>query len=180
MENKKIEVAVFGGGCFWCLQALFPRIKGVEKVVSGYAGGEKENPTYEEVSSGETGHAEVNEIGFNPEIISYKDLLYVFFYAHNPTTLNCQGNDVGTQYRSVIFYTNEEQHKIAEDFIKDLTEKKAYDKPIVTQLVPLEKFYPAEEYHQQYFEKNPKNAYCQMVVAPKLKKFSEIFKKYHK
>jgi len=177
---KKIETAVFGGGCFWCTEAVFSRLKGVEKVTSGYAGGKKLNPTYEEVSGGTTGHAEVIKIEYDPAIIGFENLLEVFFATHNPTTLNCQGRDIGTQYRSIILYMNGQQKKIIEEFIKKLSEEKVFAKPIVTETKPLENFYEAEKYHEQYYDKNIAKPYCQLVISPKLaklrKKFSRLLK----
>ncbi|HAV11470.1 MAG TPA: peptide-methionine (S)-S-oxide reductase [Candidatus Moranbacteria bacterium] len=179
-ENEKLETAVLGGGCFWCLEAVYLHVKGVESVVSGYAGGQRENPTYEEVSSGETGHAEVVKIGFDPEKISYEDILRIFFSVHDPTTPNRQGGDVGTQYRSIILYVDEDQRNAADLVRNEFTDQAIYGSPIVTELAPLEKFYPAEEYHQRYFEKNPEKAYCQAVVAPKLSKFRKKFEGLYK
>ena len=179
-QNKKIETAYFSGGCFWCLEAVFTRVKGVVSSVSGFAGGEKENPSYEDVSSGTTGHAETVKIGFDPALISYKDLLSVFFYIHDPTSLNRQGDDVGTQYRSAIFYADEAQKKIADDFVSSLASEKTYKKPIVTEIMPLKKFYQAEEYHQHYFEKNPNESYCTLVIAPKVEKLKAAFKKFYR
>lgn len=174
------EIAILGGGCFWCLDAAYSRTNGVKDVVVGYAGGKTEDPNYDDVSGGSTGHAEVAEIHFDRAVISYEDVLGIFFTIHDPTTLNRQGHDVGTQYRSVIFYLNEEQKKTAEKVMKELTDAKYYDDPIVTQLLPLEKFYTAEDYHQHYFDKNPDQAYCQLVIMPKLVKFKEKFKKFYK
>lgn len=168
--------AVFGGGCFWCTEAIFPQLKGVKKVTPGYAGGETENPNYESVCSGNTGHAEVIEIEFDPNIISYKELLEIFFNTHDPTTLNRQGNDAGTQYRSIILYSSEKQKREAEDLISKIGPE--FKNPIVTEVKKLDKFYPAEEYHREYFKKNPDKAYCQFVISPKVKKFlSEYSKK---
>ena len=164
------ESAVFGGGCFWCIQAIFSRLKGVNKVTSGYAGGKTINPTYEQVCGGRTGHAEVVKIDFDPAIISYHDLLQVFFKAHDPTTLNRQGADVGTQYRSVILYTSEEQKNEAEKFIVEATRDRMFSQPVVTEVKPLETFYPAEAYHQDYYQLHPEKGYCQAVIAPKLAK----------
>ena len=178
--DKKLETAFLGGGCFWCLEAVYLHVKGVESVVSGYAGGQRENPTYEEVSSGETGHAEVVKIGFDPEKISYEDILRIFFSVHDPTTPNRQGGDVGTQYRSIILYVDEDQRNSADLVRNEFTDQVIYGSPIVTELAPLEKFYPAEEYHQRYFEKNPEKAYCQAVVAPKLSKFRKKFEGLYK
>lgn len=165
------EVATLGGGCFWCLEAVFDDVEGVEKVVSGYSGGEKENPTYEEVCTGETGHAEVVQITFDPEVISYRELLGIFFDIHDPTTLNRQGADVGTQYRSVIFYHSDEQRQVAEEVIGQLEASGRWSSPIVTQVEPFKAFYPAEDYHHRYFERNPLQPYCRMVIAPKVAKF---------
>ena len=175
-QNSKYETATFGSGCFWCTEAIFERVKGVESVVSGYSGGTVENPTYNEVSSGITGHAECSQIIFDPSIISYDELLEIFWKTHDPTTLNRQGNDVGTQYRSVIFYQNEDQKEKAEYYRKKLTEEKIWDKPIVTEITKFEKFYPAEDYHQEYYENNPNQGYCAYVITPKVEKFEKIFK----
>lgn len=182
MDNlkKNLESCVLGGGCFWCLEAAFTRTKGVENVVSGYAGGKSTNPTYEAVCGGETGHAEVVEIHFDPSVITYEDILNIFFSIHDPTTLNRQGHDVGTQYRSVIFYMNDEQKKTAEKVMKNLEEEKLFGDPIVTQLLPLEKFFVAEDDHQHYFDKNPEQAYCQIVIMPKLIKFRQKYKQFYK
>jgi methionine-S-sulfoxide reductase len=173
--NKKNETTVFGGGCFWCLEAVFEKLKGVKSVVSGYAGGTKENPTYEEVCSGKTGHAEVVKIEYDPEIISFTELLTVFFAVHDPTTLNCQGADAGTQYRSVILYSGDLQKAEAEKFIEKLSAEKVFDQPIVTEIKPLENFYPAENYHQQYFQYNKQKPYCQFHISPKVAKLREKF-----
>lgn len=173
-----MEIAVFGGGCFWCTEAVFQRLNGVKSVVSGYAGGNKENPSYQEVSYEETGHAEVVKVEFDPTKISYKQLLEVFWYVHDPTTLNQQGNDVGTQYRSIILYTSDEQKREAEQSIKEMQEKynnQPIAKRVVTEIKPLVKFYTAEEYHQQYFEKNPNQPYCQLIIGPKLEHFEMMF-----
>src|SRR5262245_4458384 len=169
------ELATLAGGCFWCLEGVYENLKGVEKVVSGYAGGRVANPTYEAVCSGTTGHAEVVQITFDPAVVTFRELLEVFFTIHDPTTLNRQGNDIGTQYRSAIFYHSDEQKKVAEEVIKDLAEKKIWGSPIVTQLVPLAEFYPAEEYHQRYFERNPNQGYCQVIISPKVSKFRKAF-----
>ena len=166
----KNETVVFGGGCFWCTEAVFKMLKGVSSVLPGYSGGKTKYPTYAEVSMGDTGHAECIQIEFNPTLIQYRDLLTVFFGSHDPTTLNRQGADVGTQYRSVIFYTNEKQKKTAEDFIKELNSSNTKGKPIVTEVVPLEAFYEAENYHKDYFERNKEQAYCELVINPKLEK----------
>jgi methionine-S-sulfoxide reductase len=179
MENRnahKYEVATFGQGCFWCAEAIFKELDGVVKVESGYSGGTLSNPTYKEVCSGQTGHAEVVQITFDPSKISYDEMLEIFWKTHNPTTLNQQGNDVGTQYRSVIFYHNEEQKRLAEAYKKKLMDEKIWDAPIVTEISPYTKFYKAEDYHQNYYENNPNQAYCQYVIVPKLEKFEKIFK----
>ncbi|WP_320052703.1 peptide-methionine (S)-S-oxide reductase MsrA [uncultured Acetobacteroides sp.] len=179
MENEnahKYEVATFGQGCFWCAEAIFKELNGVTKVESGYSGGTIANPTYKEVCSGQTGHAEVIQITFDPSKISYDELLEVFWKTHNPTTLNRQGNDIGTQYRSVIFYHNEEQKRLAEAYKKKLADEKIWDNPIVTEISLYTKFYKAEDYHQNYYENNPNQAYCQYVIVPKLEKFEKIFK----
>jgi peptide-methionine (S)-S-oxide reductase len=167
--------AIIAGGCFWCTEAVFKELQGVEKVESGYAGGSVDNPTYEQVSTGQTGHAEAIEITYDPKVISYKELLEVFFVVHDPTTLNRQGADVGTQYRSAIFYHSPQEKKIAEEVIKDFTAKKIYKAPIVTKLEPFTKFFVAEEYHQNYFERNPDKAYCRIVIEPKVLKFRKEF-----
>lgn len=179
MENKKeLETAVFGAGCFWCVEAIFGSIKGVSTSESGYTGGTIANPTYKEVCGGETGHIEVVKVVFDPTIISYTDLLEVFFSVHNPTTPDRQGNDVGHQYQSAIFYSSEVQKTTAQLVIKTLTEEKAFDAPIVTELHPLGTFYKAEDYHQDYIYKgdNAQQPYCQMVVIPKVEKFKKSFK----
>lgn len=165
------EIAVLAGGCFWCLEAIFEDLKGVSHVTSGYAGGNLPHPTYEEVCTGKTGHAEVVQISYDPEQISFGDLLEVFFNIHDPTTLNRQGEDVGTQYRSAIFYTSAKQRQIAEDMIRDIEQQKVFDLPIVTELVPLADFYPAEAYHGNYYKLNPNQPYCRVVIAPKIAKF---------
>ena len=165
-----MEKATLAGGCFWCLEAVFDELKGVQEVVSGYAGGHKSNPTYQQVCTGTTGHAEVVQITFDPTVISFKDLLDVFFTIHDPTTLNRQGNDVGTQYRSAIFYHSPEQQAAAGEAIKALEAEKVWDRPIVTEMAPLAEFYPAEEYHSDYYQRNPQQPYCQAVIAPKVAK----------
>ena len=165
------EEAVFGGGCFWCIEAIFQELIGVEEVISGYAGGTITNPTYEQVCTGETGHAEVIKIIFNPEEITYKELLEMFFKNHDPTALNRQGGDIGTQYRSVIFYYNIEQKEIAEFVIDNITKQGIWKEKIVTELSPLKDFYKAEEYHQNYFLKNPTQGYCKVIIEPKVSKF---------
>ena len=171
-----MEKATFGSGCFWCTEAVFERLNGVKKVVSGYAGGTVENPTYEEVCSGTTGHAEVTQITYDPKIISYDELLEVFWKTHNPTTLNRQGNDVGTQYRSVIFYHSEEQKQLAEKYKEELNKSGAWDRPIVTEISLLTNFFSAEGYHQDYYKNNPNQGYCAFVIAPKVEKFEKVFK----
>lgn len=171
----KTETATFAAGCFWCVEEQFKQLEGVVSVTSGYTGGTAENPTYEEVSAGNTNHAEACNIVFNPAVISYKELLEAFFVAHDPTQLNRQGNDVGTHYRSAVFYHNKEQKQLTEFYIDQLNKKKAYDKPVVTQVAPFKKFYNAEEYHQNYYENNPNQAYCRLVVKPKVDKFRKTF-----
>ncbi len=173
--NSKKEVAVFGGGCFWCTEAVFEQVKGVISVKSGFAGGTVPNPTYPQVCTGRTGHAEVARIEFDPTQISYRDLLEVFFATHDPTTLNRQGHDVGTEYRSIILYASDEQKRSAEGCIAELTEAHAFDDPIVTEVKPLTAFYPAEEYHDQYYRNNTFAPYCQFVITPKLAKFRKYF-----
>lgn len=169
------DVAVFGGGCFWCTEAVFKSLKGVLSVLPGYAGGKTENPTYSEVSSGKTGHAEVIKIEFDSNLISYENLLTVFFATHDPTTLNRQGADVGTQYRSVIFYTTEEQKEQTENFISEINNSSKEGSPVVTEVKPLERFYEAENYHKDYFANNPGNPYCELVINPKLEKVKQKF-----
>lgn len=175
-QNKNLETATFGSGCFWCTEAIFERVKGVSSVVSGYSGGSVANPTYKEVCDGTTGHAECTQITFDPAVISYDELLEIFWKMHDPTTLNRQGNDVGTQYRSVIFYHNDDQKQKAEYYKKKLNDEKIWDKPIVTEITKFEKFYPAEDYHQEYYENNPNQGYCAYVITPKVEKFEKIFK----
>ncbi len=171
-----LDTAVFGGGCFWCLEAVFKMIKGVKKVESGYAGGSAEDPSYEKVCSGTTGHAEVVRIHYDPEKVSYRLLLEIFFASHDPTTLNRQGNDIGTQYRSIILYTTPEQKKAARDYIQELKDDKAFPAMIVTEVEPLEKFYKGEDYHQDYFARNSRAPYCRAVVSPKVNKAKHEFK----
>lgn len=173
--KEKNEFAVFGGGCFWCTEAIFGSLKGVVSVTSGYAGGAKDNPTYVEVCSGATGHAEVNKIEYDPTIITYGDLLEVFFALHDPTTVNQQGGDIGEQYRSVVFYAGNEQRHQAEAYLKKLTVENTYSRPIVTELALLTNFFPAEEYHQDYYAKNANQPYCRLVITPKLVKLQEKF-----
>jgi peptide-methionine (S)-S-oxide reductase len=174
--KEGMEVATFAGGCFWCTEAVFLEIKGVEKVVSGYIGGKTVNPTYKEICTGETGHAEAIQITFNPNEVAYEDLLEVFFGTHDPTTLNRQGADVGTQYRSEIFYHSEAQKTKAENYIQLLEKEKLYDKKIVTKVSSATVFYPAEDYHQNYYNQNSSQGYCQMVIAPKLEKLRKYYK----
>ena len=173
--NTNLQTATLAGGCFWCLEAVYDEIKGVHSVESGYSGGHVDNPTYYAVCNGNTGHAEAVQIQFDPNVISYRDLLNVFFAIHDPTTLNRQGADVGTQYRSAIFYHDEEQKRIAEELIKDLNGQDIWGRQIVTEVTKFEKFYQAEDYHQEYFAKNPYQPYCMAVVAPKVSKFRKHF-----
>lgn len=175
-QEHKQEVATFGAGCFWCVEAQFQQLEGVEKVESGYSGGFIENPTYKQVCTGNTGHAEVVNIYYDPSKISYDELLAAFWTAHDPTQLNRQGNDVGTQYRSVIYYYNNEQKEKAEGYKKKLNEEKAYDGPVVTEISPATRFYKAEDYHQNYYNENGSQSYCVFVVKPKLDKFKKVFK----
>ncbi len=174
--NQDKQVATLGGGCFWCTEAIFTELKGVEKVESGYAGGTVAHPSYKLVCTGTTGHAEVVQVTFDPNVISYRDLLHIFFTVHDPTTPNRQGADVGTQYRSVIFYHDEEQKKVAEQVMKEVAEQKIWDAPLVTELVPATPFYKAEDYHQEYYANNPNQGYCRIVIAPKVAKFREHYR----
>ena len=174
-NSQTSEVITVGGGCFWCTEAVFEQLKGVQTVESGYSGGTVPNPTYEQVSTGDTGHAEVSQITFDPKVISLKTILEVFFTVHNPTTLDQQGNDIGTQYRSVIFYRNDEQKAVAKEVIKEIAAKKIWDGQIVTQLSPFKAFYKAEDYHQEYFKLHGRQPYCQVVIAPKVAKFRQHF-----
>ncbi|KAF0194814.1 MAG: methionine-S-sulfoxide reductase [Bacteroidetes bacterium] len=176
-ENISTDTATFGGGCFWCTEAIFLQLKGVIRVESGYSGGTRSNPTYEQVCSGATGHAEVTQIVFDPAVISFEELLEVFWKTHDPTTLNRQGADVGTQYRSVIFFHNEAQHKLAESYKSKLGASGAWDNPIVTEISPFKAFYKAEDYHQNYYNNNKKAPYCAFVIGPKLEKFEKVFGK---
>lgn len=169
------ELATLAGGCFWCLEAVYDQLEGVEKCESGYAGGRTINPTYREVCNGDTGHAEVVQITFDPDVVSYWDLLKVFFTIHDPTTLNRQGADVGTQYRSAIFYHSPEQKEAAEKVISEIASAGIWDSPIVTEVAPLDRFYPAEDYHRDYFVRNPYQPYCMAVIAPKVAKFRQHF-----
>jgi peptide-methionine (S)-S-oxide reductase len=175
-KNMNLETITLGAGCFWCVESVFLELKGVEKVVSGYSGGFKENPTYKEVCDGSTGHAEVAQITFNPETVSFREILEVFFLVHDPTTLNRQGNDVGTQYRSAIYYHSPQQKEMAENTIKELNTSGAWNSPIVTEVKAFEKFWPAEDYHQNYYNLNAGQPYCQYVVRPKLEKFRKVFR----
>jgi len=174
--NMTKEVATLGGGCFWCTEAVFNELRGVEKVESGYSGGSVENPSYEDVCTGTTGHAEVIQVTFDPHTISYRDLLQVFFTLHDPTTLNRQGADVGTQYRSAVFYHDEAQRRVAEDTIREVDASKIWKTPIVTEIAPFKAFYKAEDYHQEYFQKNKSSGYCQAVIAPKIVKLRERYR----
>jgi peptide-methionine (S)-S-oxide reductase len=171
MDSSRTEVATLGGGCFWCLEAVYEELRGVEKVESGYSGGAVPDPTYRQVCTGTTGHAEVVQVTFDPEVVSFKEILEVFFTIHNPTTLNRQGADVGTQYRSAIFYHDEEQKRVAEEVISELEAAHVWDAPVVTQVTPFDAFYVAEDYHQEYYRNNEYQPYCQVVIAPKVAKF---------
>jgi len=173
--SNKIETATFGTGCFWCTEAIFQDLKGVQQVISGYSGGSVENPSYQQVCTGTTGHAEAVQITFDPEVISFEDLLYVFWRTHDPTTLNRQGADVGPQYRSVIFYHNDEQKNLAEKSLKETDASGLWPNPIVTEISPYQTFYQAEDYHQNYYKINPNQPYCRMVIDPKVRKFRKEF-----
>lgn len=172
----KTDTATLGAGCFWCIEAIFQRLNGVQKVISGYTGGNTKNPTYKEVCNGTTGHAEVCQIIYNPDTISYEEILKAFWLAHDPTTLNQQGNDIGTQYRSAIFYHNEKQKLIAQKLKTELDESDTFNSPIVTEIVPFATFFPAEDYHQNYYNENGTQPYCRFVIKPKLDKFEKVFK----
>lgn len=174
-KMKELQTATLGGGCFWCTEAVFLELKGVESVVSGYSGGKVKNPTYREVCSGLTGHAEVIQIKFDPAVVTYEEILEVFYNTHDPTTLNKQGADEGTQYRSVVFYHNEEQKQIAEAYKKQLNASKVFRQPVVTEISSFSVFYPAEDYHQNYYALNPEQGYCQYVVRPKVEKFRKQY-----
>lgn len=176
-ENKQLKQITFGGGCFWCIEGAFNRLKGVESAISGYAGGHTENPNYKEVSTGNTGHAEVVQVNYDPTQISYEQLMEVFFFLHDPTQLNRQGNDVGTQYRSIVFYSTPEEKIAAEKALKTSEASGKWPGKYVTEIVPFEKFYPAEDYHQGYYNENPNQPYCTVVVGPKIQKFTEYFGK---
>lgn len=175
-KQDKLEVATFGGGCFWCIEAAFEQIEGILNVESGYSGGTTKKPTYEQVCTGTTGHAEVVQVTFNPAVISFKEILNIFFTIHDPTSLNRQGADVGTQYRSVIFYHNKKQKELIEQTINELEKEKVWDHTIVTQIEPFKHFYQAEEYHKRYFDRNPEAGYCKVVISPKIAKLRI---KYH-
>jgi len=175
MESNNLSAATFGAGCFWCVEACFADLNGVISVTSGYSGGHKKNPSYKEVCDGITGHAEIARIIYDSTLITYEELLEVFWFVHDPTTLNRQGNDVGTQYRSVIYYHDDAQKELAEKYKKKLNESGAYDKPVVTEISPLINYYPAEDYHQNYFKNNPDQPYCSAVVRPKVEKFRKVF-----
>ncbi|GAB2769563.1 peptide-methionine (S)-S-oxide reductase MsrA [Salinimicrobium soli] len=175
MENKKVEVATFAGGCFWCTEAVFQRVAGVEKVVSGFTGGNIKNPAYREVISGRTGHAEAIQLHFNPEIVSYEELLNIFFSTHDPTTLNRQQNDVGTQYRSAVFYHSEEQKNTVQKVIRQLEEEEVFSDPIVTQVGEAKEFYEAEEEHHNYYNSHPEQPYCRVIIDPKVQKLRNKF-----
>lgn len=175
-DSLAMDTATFGAGCFWCVEAIFAELRGVKSVLSGYTGGTKVNPTYKEICSGETGHAEVAQIVYDPKVTSYKELLEVFWQVHDPTSLNRQGPDIGTQYRSVVFYRNAQQKEEAEFYLKGLNEKNVYGKPVVTKVEPMGHFYKAEDYHQNYYTDNSNQTYCVYVIKPKLDKFREVFK----
>lgn len=172
-----LETVTLGGGCFWCTEAIFKRLKGVEKVTSGYAGGKRENPSYEQVSTGATGHAEAIQIEFDPSVIGFEKLLEIFFHLHDPTTLNQQGNDMGTQYRSVIFYHDEKQKEIAQNIRDQVSKSGMYQNPLVTEILPFETFYTAEEYHQNYYDSNKNQGYCNYVITPKIQKLLQEYTK---
>ena len=175
MSSRQLDAATIAGGCFWCLEAIFERLAGVDRVVSGYTGGSVADPTYDDVCGGATGHAEALQISFDPAVISYRELLDIFFAFHDPTTLNRQGPDVGTQYRSAIFYRDDEQARTARAVIADLEGKRIFGAPIVTEVTPLTVFYPAEAYHQQYFQRHPERMYCQAMIAPKVAKLRKAY-----
>ncbi|MBN1567675.1 MAG: peptide-methionine (S)-S-oxide reductase MsrA [Acidobacteria bacterium] len=175
-QKTGFKLATFGSGCFWCTEAIFERLDGVEKAVSGYSGGHVENPTYEQVCTGTTGHAESIQITYDPSKVSYDALLEVFWKTHDPTTKNRQGNDIGPQYRSVIFYHDAEQKKLAESYKSKLDAERIWNRPIITEIVPFTRFWPAEDYHQNYYDNNPSKSYCSVVITPKIEKFRKIFK----
>ncbi len=178
--RASLEVATLAGGCFWCIEAVFQEIDGVEGVIPGYAGGASLNPTYEQVSTGKSGHAEAVQVTFDPARISYREILEIFFSVHDPTTLNRQGADVGTQYRSAIFYDSNKQQTISEEVIKELNETHLWERPMITQVTPISKFYPAEDYHRDYFKKHPEQAYCQAMISPKVNKLRKQWIKHLK
>ena len=184
MTTTKTELATLGGGCFWCIEAVFERVRGVEKVVSGYSGGRRANPTYEQVTTGATGHAEVVQVHFDPSVLSFRQVLEIFFAMHDPTTLNRQGADVGTQYRSVIFYHDEKQKETAQELLREFERESVFPDPVVTELSPLSAFYEAERYHQDYYDNNPSQGYCRVVIAPKVNKlrakYTELLKDEHR
>lgn len=180
MENTNLQIATLGAGCFWCVEAIFLRVNGVQEVLSGYSGGKIANPTYREVSSGLTDHAEVVQVKFDPSVISYAKILEIFFKTHNPTMLNRQGADIGTQYRSAIFYHSEEQKGVAEEVKQMLDKAGIWNDPIVTEITPFKAFYKAEDYHQDYLSNNKRQPYCQMVILPKIEKFEKLFEEYLK
>lgn len=175
VNRNEQQIAVFGGGCFWCTEAVFKMMKGVTSVLPGYSGGTTKNPTYDQVSGGKTGHAEVIRLEYDPSQVKYRDLLTVFFGSHDPTTKDRQGNDVGTEYRSVIFYTTDDQKKIADEFIKEINDSNEHGAPVVTELEPLKEFYEAENYHKDYFATHPDNPYCEVIINPKLEKVQKKF-----
>ncbi|MBZ5499830.1 MAG: peptide-methionine (S)-S-oxide reductase MsrA [Acidobacteriia bacterium] len=175
-EKDGLKLATFGAGCFWCVEAIFQGLSGVKKVISGFAGGQADQPTYEQVCTGTTGHAEVCQITYDPQKISYDELLEVFWKTHDPTTWNRQGNDIGTQYRSMVLYHDEEQKRLAESYKAKLDREHIWNRPIVTEIVPLKRFWPAEDYHQNYYRTNPRRSYCATVITPKVEKFKKVFK----
>jgi peptide-methionine (S)-S-oxide reductase len=177
-DNQSYETITLGAGCFWCVEAIFERLDGVKDVQSGYSGGQTANPTYREVTSGLTGHAEVVQVTYDPDILPFARLLEVFFMTHDPTTLNRQGADAGTQYRSAVFYHNQEQKRIAEEVKNMLGNENIWNDPVVTEITPFTNFYKAESYHQEYYRNNPNQGYCRMVIAPKLEKFENLFEEY--
>ena len=179
IQERNLDYATIGGGCFWCIEAVFSKLRGIKSAISGFAGGQLKNPTYRDVITGRTGHAEVVQIAFDPSEISFGEILKIFFHVHDPTTPNRQGADVGTQYRSVVFYHNKQQEKIAQEIISEIESSGLWKDPIVTEILPITDFYKAEEYHQNYYRKNPNQPYCTFVIEPKLKKLSKFFNKGH-
>ena len=179
IQERNLDYATIGGGCFWCIEAVFSKLRGIKSAISGFAGGQLKNPTYRDVITGRTGHAEVVQISFDPSEISFGEILKIFFHVHDPTTPNRQGADVGTQYRSVVFYHNKQQEKIAQEIISEIESSGLWKDPIVTEILPITDFYKAEEYHQNYYRKNPNQPYCTFVIEPKLKKLSKFFNKGH-